>query len=68
MEYTAELAIYDLEKDTVFIVDVSGLPGIKDLPDYTSDYPDKEWEEEQREIIPSKIYFSDNGRKSRGKS
>jgi len=64
MEYTAELALYNFEKDTVFIVDVSGLPGIKKLPDYTSDYPDKEWKEEAREIIPSKIHFSENGEKA----
>jgi len=64
MEYTAELAVYNFEKDTVFIVDVSGLPGIKKLPDYTSDYPDKEWKEEAREIIPSKIHFSENGEKA----
>ncbi|QYA24737.1 prolyl oligopeptidase family serine peptidase [Gramella sp. MT6] len=64
MEYTAELALYDLKKDTVYMIDFSGLPGIKDLPDYTTDYPDNEWEKEEREIIPSKIYFSDNGEKA----
>ncbi len=64
MNYTAELALYDLKKDTVFIIDVSGLPGIKDLPDYTKDYPDKEWEEKEREVIPSRVYFSENGEKA----
>ncbi len=64
MEYTAELALYDLRKDTVYMIDFSGLPGIKDLPDYTTDYPDKEWDKEEREIIPSKIYFSNNGEKA----
>ena len=64
MDYTAELAIYNFEKDTVYIVDLSNLPGISDLPDYTEDYPDREWKEEPREVIPSRIKFSDNGEKA----
>lgn len=64
MDYTAELALYNLEKDTVYMIDVSQLPGIKDLPDYTEDYPDKEWKAEPREVIPSKIRFSDNAEKA----
>lgn len=64
MEYTAELALYNIEKDSVFILDVSGLPGISKLPDYTSDYPDKEWKEEPREVIPSNVHFSENGEKA----
>ncbi|MBT8318973.1 MAG: DPP IV N-terminal domain-containing protein, partial [Gramella sp.] len=62
--FTAELGLYDLKRDTVIMIDLSGLPGIKDLPDFTSDYPDKEWEEKEREIIPSRIYFSENGNKA----
>ncbi|MDX1760780.1 MAG: prolyl oligopeptidase family serine peptidase [Christiangramia sp.] len=64
VDYTAELALYDLKKDTVYMIDFSGLPGLKDLPDYTEDYPDKEWEEKEREVIPSKIYFSENAEKA----
>lgn len=64
MDYTAELALYNFEKDTVYIIDVSGLPGISKLPDYTSDYPDKEWKEEPREVIPSTVHFSENGEKA----
>ena len=64
LDYSAELALYDFKKDTVFILDVSELPGIKKLPDYTSDYPDKEWKEEAREVIPHEIHFSDNGEKA----
>ncbi|WP_409187196.1 hypothetical protein [Antarcticibacterium sp. 1MA-6-2] len=56
-----ELAVYNLEKDTIYMVQTNELPGIKDLPDYTADYPDKEWEEKEREVIPSGPYFSDNG-------
>ncbi|MCH4822314.1 prolyl oligopeptidase family serine peptidase [Gramella lutea] len=64
MNYTAELALYDLERDTAYVIDISGLPGLKDLPEYTKDYPDKEWEEKEREVIPSKFYFSNNGEKA----
>ncbi|MDT0676451.1 S9 family peptidase [Autumnicola musiva] len=56
-----DLAIYNAEKDTVFIVDTSILPGINDLPGYTEDYPEKEWEKKERQIIPSGTYFSANG-------
>ncbi|MCG9971140.1 S9 family peptidase [Christiangramia crocea] len=64
MDYKAELALYNFEKDTVFIIDLSELPGITDLPDYTKDYPDKNWNTEAREVIPSKIHFSDNAKKA----
>ena len=56
-----ELAIYNIEKDTVYRVETNTLPGIKDLPDYVKDYPDKEWEEKDRDVIASNAYFSDNG-------
>ncbi len=64
MQYTAELALYDFEKDTVFMIDLTNLPGISDLPDYTEDYPDQEWKSEPREVIPSTVHFSDNGQKA----
>lgn len=59
-----ELAIYNIEKDTVYKVQTNTLPGIKDLPDYVKDYPDKEWEEKDREVITSNAYFSDNGQQA----
>lgn len=59
-----ELAIYNLEKDTVYMVETESLPGISELPDYVTDYPDKEWKEEPREVIPSGPYFSKNGEKA----
>lgn len=55
-----ELAIYDLKRDTVYMADLNTLEGIEDLPDFVTDYPDKEWEEEPRKVLPSKVYFSDN--------
>ena len=60
-ETKVELAIYNIEKDTVYKVQTNTLPGIKDLPDYVKDYPDKVWEQKEREVIISKAYFSDNG-------
>ncbi len=59
-----EMAVYNLEKDTVYMVQTNNLPGIKDLPDYTKDYPDREWEEKERKVIPSGPYFSTNGNKA----
>jgi len=59
-----ELAIYDLEKDTVYFAQTENLPGISDLPDYVKDYPDKEWKEEPRDVIISRVYFSDDGKKA----
>lgn len=55
------LAIYNIEKDTVYMVDTSNLPGITDLPDYVKDYPDKDWEAKEREVITSTPSYSDNG-------
>jgi len=58
------LAVYNIKKDTVYTVDTSTLPGITDLPDYTKDYPDKEWEEKEREVIVSQAIFSEDGSKA----
>lgn len=59
-----ELAIYHLEKDTVYMANTENLPGITDLPDYTKEYPDRTWEEKIREVIPSGPYFSENGKQA----
>lgn len=56
-----ELAIYNFAKDTVYLVETLELPGISDLPDYVSDYPEKEWEEKPRNVIPWAESFSENG-------
>lgn len=36
-----ELYVYSLQKDTLFKVDFSKLPGIKEQPEYFSDYPER---------------------------
>ncbi len=35
------MGIFDLERDTVYHVDNTSIPGIYDLPDYAKDYPDR---------------------------
>lgn len=59
-----EIGIYDLTRDTVYFVTTSDLPGIKDLPDYVKDYPDKTWEEKERDITLSNPTFSPDGKKA----
>lgn len=59
-----EVGIYDLTRDTVYFVTTSNLPGIKDLPDYVTDYPDKTWEEKERDITLSGPVFSPDGKRA----
>lgn len=59
-----EIGIYDLTRDTVYFVTTSNLPGIKDLPDYVKDYPDKTWEEKERDITLSSPVFSPDGKRA----
>lgn len=59
-----ETAIYNLQKDTVYMVQTDKLPGIKELPDYVKDYPDREWKEEEREVYTNGPYFSRDGKKA----
>ncbi|WP_316816811.1 prolyl oligopeptidase family serine peptidase [Pedobacter nyackensis] len=35
----SENHVYDVRKDTVYVVRIDGIPGVKDLPDYVKDYP-----------------------------
>lgn len=59
-----EMAVYNLEKDTVYLVNTSSLPGLKDLPDYVKDYSDKKWESKDRDLLLSGPYFSSNGKQA----
>ena len=58
-----DIGIYDLIRDTVYFVQTSDLPGIKDLPDYVKDYPERKWEEKERDITLSNPIFSPDGNK-----
>ncbi len=59
-----EIGIYDLTRDTVYFVSTANLPGIKDLPDYVKDYPEKTWEEKERDLTLSSPYFSPDGKRA----
>jgi dipeptidyl aminopeptidase/acylaminoacyl peptidase len=59
-----EIGIYDLERDTVYYIKTANLPGIKDLPDYVKDYPEKTWEEKVRDLTLSSPYFSPDGKRA----
>ena len=59
-----EFGIYDLKRDTVYYVRTNTLPGIKDAPDYRKDYPNKTWEEKERDLSLTGPYFSPDGTKA----
>ena len=59
---TLELAVYNFEKDTAIFVTTDSLPGIKDLPDYVKDYPEKTWEEKFRKVTIAAPIFSNDGK------
>ena len=61
---TSELAFYNIKKDTVYLVNAEKLSGIKDLPDYISDYPEKDWEEKVRDVVFSQVVFSHDGKQA----
>lgn len=46
-----ECWIYDSQTDKNYQVKTANITGIKDLPDYTRDYPEKKWEEKERGVI-----------------
>lgn len=58
----SEIGIYDLERDTVYFISATSLPGIQDLPDYVKDYPDKEWSKEDRNVTLFGPIFSPDGK------
>ncbi len=59
-----EMAIYDIKRDSVYMVTTDSLPGITELPDYVADYPDRNWEKEVRDLYLSGPYFSIDGKKA----
>ncbi|NVK48223.1 MAG: S9 family peptidase [Cyclobacteriaceae bacterium] len=61
---TSEIGIYNLEKDTVYFINTSSLPGLTDLPDYVKEYPEKEWLKKERELALFGPVFSPNGSKA----
>jgi len=58
------IGIFDLERDTVYHLDNSRIPGIYDLPDYAEDYPGRYEgrEPEERSINFSGLSWSGDGK------
>lgn len=59
-----EMAVYNVEKDTVYFLNTENLPGLEDLPDYTEDYPEREWKKEPRQVVVTGPVFSASGEKA----
>jgi len=63
---TFESFVFDTQRDSVYKIITSNIPGIKDLPDYVKDYP-KELEErtkrnEDRKVAIRGPYWSEDGK------
>ncbi|MEO8794139.1 MAG: prolyl oligopeptidase family serine peptidase [Daejeonella sp.] len=57
--------IYDQQRDSIYTIETSNLPGIKDLPDYVKDYP-KQLDERtkknaDREVALSGPFWNEDG-------
>ncbi len=62
---TSTTYVFDIEKDSVYAISVSQIPGIKDLPDYVKDYP-KQLEErtkknDDRKVNLNVVNWNENG-------
>lgn len=57
-----EMGIYNIEKDSSYTIDIEQLPGITDLPDYVTDYPEKDFEEKVRQVSTNDIIWSNDGK------
>jgi dipeptidyl aminopeptidase/acylaminoacyl peptidase len=63
-----ESFVFDTQRDSVYKIITSTIPGIKDLPDYVKDYP-KELEQrtkrnEDRKVVVRGPYWSEDGEKA----
>jgi len=63
---TSESYVFDTQRDSVYKVVTSTIPGIKDLPDYVKDYPKElaDWTKlnEDRKVIVEGPYWSEDGK------
>jgi len=55
---SSEFFIYDRRRDTVFAIKTDSIPGIRDLPDYVKDYPQK-FEQEIKEPPVRRVTIGD---------
>ncbi len=56
------LVVYNIEKDTAFVVSAKDLPGIKKQPEYLKEYDENLSEENNRPVDFSGIEFSPDGK------
>lgn len=63
---TSESFIFDTQRDTVYKINTSTIPGIKDLPDYVKDYPKelalRTKRNEDRGVAIRGPYWSEDGK------
>jgi dipeptidyl aminopeptidase/acylaminoacyl peptidase len=63
---TSESFIYDTQRDTVYKIITSDIPGIKDLPDYVKEYPAqlarRTKNNEDRKVAIGGPYWSEDGK------
>ncbi|MDB5132315.1 MAG: family peptidase [Mucilaginibacter sp.] len=61
-----ESFIFDTQRDTVYKINTSAIPGIKDLPDYVKDYPKelalRTKRNDDRKVIIRGPYWSEDGK------
>jgi dipeptidyl aminopeptidase/acylaminoacyl peptidase len=62
---TSTTYVFDIDRDSLYAINVSQIPGIKDLPDYVKDYP-KQLEErtkknEDRKVNLNVVNWNENG-------
>ncbi len=62
---SSDLFIYDIHRDTIYMVNKDDIPGLTDRPDYAVDYPSKKTEEnKKRGIILGTPIWSDDGKEA----
>ncbi len=63
---SSESFIFDTQRDTVYKISTSAIPGIKDLPDYVKDYPKelalRTKRNDDRKVAIRGPYWSENGK------
>lgn len=63
---TSESFVFDTQRDTVYKIVTSAIPGIKDLPDYVKDYPKelalRTKRNEGRHVVIRGPYWSEDGK------
>jgi dipeptidyl aminopeptidase/acylaminoacyl peptidase len=63
---TSESFVYDLQRDTIYVISTKDIPGIKDIPEYVKDYPkeleDRQNRNEDRKVTINGPYWSEDGK------